>query len=34
MSAGKGSTPRPVDPVKYGENYEAIFGGKEKPKGK
>jgi len=25
MSAGKGDAPRPVDPVKYGENYERIF---------
>ena len=33
MSAGKGSKPRPVDPKKYAENYERIFGKKEKPKG-
>lgn len=25
MSAGKGSKPRPVDTVKYRENYERIF---------
>ena len=25
MSAGKGDAPRPVDPVKYGENYDRIF---------
>jgi len=23
--AGKGDTPRPVDPKKYGENYDRIF---------
>lgn len=28
MSAGKGDTPRPVDPKKYGENYDRIFRGK------
>lgn len=35
MSAGKGDKPRSVDPAKYGENYERIFGKKktkEKPK--
>lgn len=31
MSAGKGSTPRPVDPVKFGEGWDRIFG---KGKGK
>lgn len=25
MSAGKGDTPRPVNPKKYGENYDRIF---------
>ena len=25
MSAGKGDTPRPVDPKKYGESYDRIF---------
>lgn len=34
MSAGKGSKTRPVDPKKYAENYERIFGKNEKPKGK
>jgi hypothetical protein len=24
--AGKGDAPRPVDPKRYGENYERIFG--------
>lgn len=33
MSAGKGSKPRPVDPAKYGQNYDRIFG-KNKPKTK
>jgi hypothetical protein len=28
--AGKGDKPRPVDPKKYAENYERIFG-KKKP---
>jgi hypothetical protein len=35
MSAGKGSKPRPVNPAKYAENYERIFGKnktKDKPK--
>lgn len=30
MSAGKGDSPRPVNPTVYGENYDAIFR-KEKP---
>ena len=25
MSAGKGDSPRPVDPVKFRENYDRIF---------
>ena len=25
MSAGKGHTPRPVDPTVYGPNYDDIF---------
>ncbi len=25
MSAGKGDTPRPVDPTVYGQNYDDIF---------
>lgn len=25
MSAGKGDAPRPVNPQKYGENYDRIF---------
>ena len=34
--AGKGDNPRPVDPKKYGENYDRIFGKgkKAKPKDK
>lgn len=31
MSAGKGDKPRPVDPVKFAEGWEMIFG-KKKPK--
>jgi hypothetical protein len=30
MSAGKGDKPRPVDKKKYDENYDAIFGKKNK----
>ena len=26
MSAGKGDSPRPVDPVKYGDGWERIWG--------
>lgn len=25
MSAGKGDTPRPVNPTVYGQNYDEIF---------
>jgi len=28
----KGSTPRPVDPQKYKDNYERIFGKKKEEK--
>jgi hypothetical protein len=27
--SGKGDTPRPVDPKKWAENYERIFGKKK-----
>lgn len=29
---GKGSSQRPTDPKKYANNYDAIFGKKDKPK--
>jgi hypothetical protein len=32
--AGKGDSPRPVDKVKYDQNYERIFGKKKKVKTK
>jgi len=32
--AGKGSKYRPVDPKKYAENWEKIFGKTKKKKGK
>ena len=28
---GKGDVPRAVDPIKFGENFNRIFGGYEKP---
>jgi|11_taG_2_1085331.scaffolds.fasta_scaffold112036_1 hypothetical protein len=31
MSAGKGDTKRPVNPQKYAQNYERIFGKKDAP---
>lgn len=34
MSAGKGDTKRPVNPKKYAQNYERIFGKKNKTKTK
>ncbi len=30
LQAGKGDRYRPVDPKKYGDNYDNIFGKKEK----
>jgi hypothetical protein len=30
MSAGKGSKQRPTDPQKYNDNWDRIFGKKEK----
>lgn len=33
MSAGKGDTPRPVNPTVYGQNYNDIFR-KDKPEQK
>ena len=32
--AGKGDTYRPVDPKKWSENYDRIFGKKPKPRNK
>jgi len=34
MSAGKGDTKRPVNTQKYAQNYERIFGKKNKTKTK
>ena len=32
MSAGKGDKPRPINKEKFDENYEAIFGPRNKKK--